>query len=166
MMLKSDTTENYGVCYKTLSGSEIVFKPPKAGIYPLRLFCGQSAQSLSVSASFFVECEDSDTADAIVPFPKAVYGAWGPVGAALTESGISCMSDEAYVGFHQAKELKFSFNADSKELAYDCKRYESSNDAKPARSSVLQRNLKEVVEFEFSSQSPGIYSLIIVQENG
>ena len=70
MMLKSNTDGNYGVSYKVKTGSELVFKPPKSGTYPLQLFCGESAKSLSLSASFFVTCEGEETE--VSPFPVRV----------------------------------------------------------------------------------------------
>ena len=70
MMLKSNTDGNYGVSYKVKTGSELVFKPPKSGTYPLQLFCGESAKSLSLSASFFVTCEGEETE--VSPFPERV----------------------------------------------------------------------------------------------
>ena len=160
MMLKSNTTSgNYGVSYKTEAGSAIVFKPPETGTYPLQLFCGETAKSLSLSASFFVTCSSSDRTDQVHPFPKPVYGSWGPVGATLEKHHITCISNATLVGFHQSSQVEFHFGSEeSSTLAFDCKQYVNGENVENARNCVMQT----VNKFNFSAQSAGVYRYISV----
>ena len=107
MMLKSDTDGNYSTQFDTSTGSTIIFRPPKAGIYPLQLFCGKTTTNLVASASFFVIChEDSSFSGNIKQYPKPAYGSWGGIGPKMEEFGITPLSDSSKCGYHRESNIR------------------------------------------------------------
>ena len=107
MMLKSDTDGNYSTQFDTSSGSTIIFRPPKPGIYPLQLFCGKTTKNLIASASFFVICnQDSSFEGKVKQYPKPAYGSWGTIGPKMEEFGISATSLPAKSGYHRESNIR------------------------------------------------------------